>query len=286
MSAAALKRLPVLFVVQDNEYAISVPVEEQTPGASISRTVESIPGLHTVEVDGLDVVKSWEAVSKAVAYCRAGNGPALVHAHVIRMRPHSDSDDDTVYRPPQEKEAGAVRDPLVLFEDWLVEKALLGAEDIKKRHHQVRAEVQQAVDSVLDEEEPHGATVGHFVFNPETVTTEETEPAADGAPITMIGAVNRTLEIEMARDERIVVFGEDVADCSRVEHLESVKGKGGVFRATENLQRLFSSHRVFNSQLAEDSIVGRAVGMAVRGLRPVVDPVLRLHLAGDAADPQ
>jgi 2-oxoisovalerate dehydrogenase E1 component len=271
LSAASLKQLPVLFVVQDNEYAISVPVEEQTPGASISRAFRGFPGLLVEEVDGLDVLDCYERIGRAVAHCRAGKGPALVHAKVVRLKAHSDSDDDSLYRTPQEKADAGACDPMVAFEASMIEEGIITEAQAAEAHSRMRQELEEAFDAVAVEPEPGGDTHELYVYNPETVTVEESRPESDGAALTMIAAVNHTLEIEMARDPRIVVFGEDVADCSRADYLDELKGKGGVFKATHNLQRIFGSGRVFNTALAEASIVGRAVGMSVRGFRPVVE---------------
>ena len=271
VSAAALRRAPVLFLIEDNEYAISVPVEAQTPGGSISRVFRDFPGLLTLAVDGLDVDASYGRLAEAVAHVRSGAGPALVHAHVARLHPHSDSDDDSLYRTVEERASAATRDPLTAFSARLVDEGLLTRDDVERVHDEARQGILAAIDEVLEEEEPRGDTVERFLFAPEIATPVETYADPDGEPVTLVAAVNRTIELEMASDVRVVVFGEDVADCSREDILGEVKGKGGVFKATENLQRLFGSHRVFNSQLAEASIVGRAIGMAIRGFRPVVE---------------
>ena len=271
LSAASLKRLPVLFVIQDNEYAISVPVEEQTPGGSISRAFRGFPGLLVEEVDGLDVIDCYERIGRAVAHCRAGKGPALVHAKVVRLHAHSDSDDDSLYRSAREKADAATQDPMVTFEAALIDEELITAAEAEEEHDRARRRLGEAFDTVVTEPETRGDSNELYLFNPETVTVEETRPESDGAVLTMIAAVNHTLEIEMARDRRVVVFGEDIADCSRAECLDELKGKGGVFKATQNLQRLFGSGRVYNTALAEASIVGRAIGMSARGFRPVVE---------------
>jgi 2-oxoisovalerate dehydrogenase E1 component len=269
--AALLKRLPVLFLIQDNSYAISVPVEAQTPGGNLSSLLRSFPGLHIEEVDGLSVVESYRGLRRAVAYCRSGQGPSLVHAHAIRLRPHSNSDDDRLYRPKAEKEADVARDPLPAFEEFLIQEGLASPEELRSVREEARNEVARAVDSAALEPDPDPEAVTRFVYNPEIAIREETVPRAAGPALTVVDSINRALECEMARDPRIVVFGEDVADLSRTEYLCEVKGKGGVFKVTYGLQRKFGEHRVFNTPIAEAGIVGRALGMAVRGLRPVVE---------------
>jgi len=273
VSAACLKRLPVLFVIQDNEYAISVPVEEQTPGGSISRLLSGFPDLLSVAFDGTDVVETHEALSLAIDHCRSGKGPAVAHARVVRLSAHSDSDDDSVYRTEHEKTLDRSKDPLERIRSLMISESILSAREIDEIHREAKARFQAAADVVLEEVEPAVETAERYLFNPRTVTTHETAVAASDpdAAVNLVTAINRTLSTEMERDARIVVFGEDIADCSRVDQLDEVAGKGGVFKATAELQRGHGSHRVFNSQLAEASIVGRAVGMAARGLRPVVE---------------
>jgi 2-oxoisovalerate dehydrogenase E1 component len=284
MNTASNRKLPVVFVIQDNGYAISVPVEVQTAGGNISRLVSGFPNFHFEEVDGTDPVASYSAFARSVAYCRAGEGPAFVHAHVIRPYSHSLSDDERLYRPDAERESDAARDPITLMQMFLIREGVLDEKGINKLEKQVEDDLQIAVDRALEAVLPTPDTVTRFVYSPDlnVASTEfATEPAAaeagaDGkqaAPKTMADLINATLRDEMRRDERIVMFGEDVADCSREQYLAEklIKGKGGVFKLTYGLQNEFGSDRVFNSPLAEANIVGRAVGMATRGLKPVVE---------------
>ena len=275
VSAAALRKLPVLFLIEDNEYAISVPVEDQTPGGSISRVFSGCPGLFVQEVDGTDVFASHAAMERAVRHCRSGAGPALVHARVLRMRPHSDSDDDATYRSADEKSECAARDPVARFEERLLAEGHLTEEVRETVWSRQKTLAIEAADKASEAADPTPESAARFVFDPDetccdAVTVDET-PDVDGKPMTMVGAIQRTLEVEMGLDPRIVVFGEDVADCSREANVDAVQGKGGVFKVTQGLQRHFGRHRVFNTPLAEASIVGRAVGMAVRGLHPVIE---------------
>ena len=276
LNTACTGRLPVVYLVEDNGYAISVPVEVQTPGGDISELVESFPGLHVIRVDGTDGVASFRAMSEAVAWARGRSGPALVHAHVTRPYSHSMSDDERHYKSAAEREAEAARDPLRRFAGFLVEAGHATEEELDVAAADVDREVQDASDRAVAAPKPGASTAALYVYSPivdpASAAFEATPaPGASGKPDTMVSAVNRTLKDEMARDTRIVVFGEDVADASRTEVLTEVTGKGGVFKATLGLQREYGRERVFNSPLAEANIVGRAIGMAVRGLKPVVE---------------
>src|ERR1700678_742951 len=284
LNTASNRKLPVLFVVQDNGYAISVPVEVQTAGGNISRLVAGFPNFHFEEIDGTDPVASYAAFARTVAYCRAGEGPGFIHAHVIRPYSHSLSDDERLYRPDAERERDAARDPITRMQMFLIREGILDEKGINKLEKQVEDDLQVAVDQALDAAPPPPDTIMRFIYSPDldpTSSTLQTEPAAaalaaDGkkvAPKTMADLINATLRDEMRRDERIVIFGEDVADASREQYLEEklIKGKGGVFKLTYGLQHDFGSDRVFNSPLAEANIVERAVGMATRGMKPVVE---------------
>jgi len=272
LNTACTKKLPVLFMVEDNGYAISVPVEVQTAGGSISKLVASFPCLHVEECDGTDPLESYAACKRAVEYCRARKGPALVHAHVIRPYSHSLSDDEKLYKPPEEREAEAQRDPIPKFGLFLVREGILDEKELETLEAGVDRDVVEATDRALQAELPPKDSILQFVYSPDVDPTGKQFEATSqfsGEPKTMVEMVAATLAEEMKRDERIIIFGEDVADCSREEYLEKVKGKGGVFKATAGLQRLYGSHRVFNSPLAEANIVGRAIGLATRGLKPV-----------------
>jgi 2-oxoisovalerate dehydrogenase E1 component len=274
LNSACLGRLPLVYLVEDNGYAISVPVEVQTAGGDISKLVASFPGLFVQSIDGTDFLASYRAMADAIAYARSGRGPAFVHARVIRPYSHSLSDDEKLYKTPEERAAEARRDPLLRMREFLKGEGLATDADLEQIARDVDREVAEAADAAIKSEKPSPDTATLYVYSPDVDPTSgafETEPAPDGKPDTMVAAINRTLKDEMARNERIVVFGEDVADCSRPAALECVPGKGGVFKVTHGLQRAFGSTRVFNSPLAEANIVGRAVGMATRGLKPVVE---------------
>jgi 2-oxoisovalerate dehydrogenase E1 component len=272
LNTASNKRLPVLYLIEDNGYAISVPVEVQTPGGSISKLVRNYPNLYVEECDGTEPLESYAALRRAAEHCRARKGPALIHAHVIRPYSHSLSDDEKLYKCEAERSAEAQRDPLPKFALFLVREGILEESEIESLEAEVDREIVAATDRALAAELPAPDSIYKWVYSPDVDPSSrdfEAAPKKEGHPKTMVEMVSVTLLDEMKRDERIVVFGEDVADCSREESLATVKGKGGVFKATAGLQRKFGAQRVFNSPLAEANIVGRSIGMAIRGLKPV-----------------
>jgi 2-oxoisovalerate dehydrogenase E1 component len=274
LNSACLDHLPLVCVVEDNGYAISVPVEVQTAGGDISKLVSSFPGLLVQSIDGTDFVASYRAMADAVAFARARKGPALVHARVIRPYSHSLSDDEKLYKTADERASEAKRDPIVRLAAFLKAEGLATEAELEMLAREVNAEVNAAAEEAKKAEKPSPDSATLYVYSPDVDPSSDsfdTAPATGGKPDTMVTAINRTLKDEMARDPRIVVFGEDVADCSRESALEQVPGKGGVFKVTHGLQRTFGSARVFNSPLAEANIVGRGIGMATRGLRPVVE---------------
>ena len=279
LNTASNLKLPVLYLIEDNGYAISTPVEANTPGGSISRLVANFPNFHFAEVDGTDAIASYEALAKAVAYCRSGQGPALVHGHVIRPYSHSLSDDETQYRSAEELEADALRDPISRLGAWLISNGLADAEKLRTLEHAADAEIGVATDRALAALPPQPPSILRHVYSEDLKPTEPrwgTEPhpqIGEASERTMLDGINACLRDEMRRDGRIVVFGEDVADATRDRELREgkLKGKGGVFKVTAGLQKEFGNDRVWNSPLAEANITGRAIGMAVRGLKPVVE---------------
>ena len=276
LNTACNLQLPIVYLIQDNEYAISVPVEVNTAGGSISKLVRSFPGLYIQEVDGCDFVASYDVMQRAVTHARERKGPAFVHAHVIRPYSHSLSDDEVLYRPPEEREAEALRDPVTTFPRWLVDQGHATDAQIDQVREEVDAAVLAATDDALSQPQPDESTVYFAVYSPDVDPTSEQfdtedDPQFSGNETTMVDLLNACMRDEMRRDPRIVVFGQDVADVSREQHLGKVKGKGGVFKATHGLQKEFGSERVYNSPLAEANIVGRAIGMSARGFKPVVE---------------
>jgi len=287
LNTASNRKLPVIFMIEDNGYAISVPVEINTPGGNISRLVANFPNFHFEEVDGTDPEASLRAFQRAAEHCRAGAGPAFVHGHCVRIYSHSQSDDDKLYRSASEREADAMRDPIAKLQMRLLRENILTAEQINALEKQLEREAAEAADRALEAPLPEIASIPRHVYSEDldptrssfaTETAQASVPAdgkagatKPGTPRTMADLINLGLHDEMRRDPRIVVYGEDVADASREEALSEVKGKGGVFKLTSGLQTAFGSERVYNSPLAEANIVGRAVGLAVRGMKPVVE---------------
>ena len=276
INSACNLHLPIVFLIEDNEYAISVPVEVQTPGGSVSKVLSGFPGLFIQEVDGCDLLASYDAMARAADHARGRKGPALVHAHVIRPYSHSLSDDEVHYRPPAERERDAVRDPFTAFPAYLLEAGVATEPELEMIRRQVDDDLDVATDIALAAPQPAANTIYQFVYSPDVDPTSEQfdtedDPRFEGEPTTMVDLLNTCIRDEMIRDPRIVVFGQDVADASREEYLDEVKGKGGVFKVTWGLQKRFGGHRVYNSPLAEANIVGRAIGLAVRGIKPVVE---------------
>ncbi|MGQ0761933.1 MAG: alpha-ketoacid dehydrogenase subunit alpha/beta [Acidobacteriota bacterium] len=276
LNTACNLKLPVVFLLEDNGYAISVPVEVQTAGGDISKLVSGFPNLYRQKVDGTDPVESYAAMQRAVDNCRKNRGPSFVHAKVIRPYSHSLSDDEKLYRADEERTSDAEHDPIKQFGARIIDEGIIDQDSLQKIKDEIDREVTEAADAALASPQPAPESATLYVYSPDVDPTSakfdtEDQVELSGNPGTMVDLINRCLHTEMKRDPRIVVFGQDVADCSREESLDKVKGKGGVFKVTANLQREFGSARVFNSPLAEANIVGRAIGMATRGLKPVVE---------------
>jgi 2-oxoisovalerate dehydrogenase E1 component len=274
LNIACLEKLPLLYLIQDNGWAISVPVEFQTAGGSIARAVAGFPGLKVFEVDGTDFCQSYAVMSEAVEFCRRQRSPVLVHATCVRPYSHSLSDDERLYKTASERALEAERDPIKLFSEWLVLEGILDTHGIEIITKEIDLEIQHVTERVLKAPPPEKGSALKYLYSPDVDPTSsrfETEPKFSGEPKTMVDAITQTLHEEMRRNPLMVVFGEDVADCSREENLKEVKGKGGVFKATQGLQIVHGSHRVFNTPIAEAAIVGRAAGMATRGMKPVVE---------------
>jgi len=292
LNTASNEKLPVVFCVEDNGYAISVPVEVNTPGGNISKLVANFPNFYFAEVDGTDPEVCLRVFEAAVAHCRAGLGPAFVHGHCVRPYSHSLSDDDKLYRSAAERESDAMRDPLAKMQMRLLREGILSEEQINALEQRLDHEAAEAGERALEAALPEVGSITRHVYSEDldptvasaatesaqgagaaSVTAKNGQPGADKAnlPRTMADLINACLHDEMRRDPRIVVYGEDVADASRETALGEVKGKGGVFKLTAGLQTEFGSERVFNSPLAEANIVGRAVGYGVRGMKPVVE---------------
>ncbi len=276
LNTACNLKLPVIFLIEDNGYAISVPVSVQTAGGDVSKLVEGFPNLYIQRCDGTNPLESYATFKNAVEHCRARKGAAFIHAKVTRPYSHSLSDDEKLYRPDEERQKDAEIDPIKTYAEFLMTEGIVSSEDLEKLRKEVDAEITAASDIAIASPQPAPETALRNVYSPDVDPTSKDFDTEDGAELsgnagTMVDLINRCMHEEMERDVRIVVFGEDVADVSKEEYLEQVKGKGGVFKVTANLQRKFGSARVFNSPLAEANIVGRAIGMATRGLKPVVE---------------
>ena len=271
---ASLNKLPVLFLIEDNGYAISVPVEAQTPGGNISRLLTNFPDMFVTEFDGCNLVESYARLKDAVTYLRAGHGPAVAHAHVIRPYSHSLSDDERLYRTEEDRAADAEREPIAKMHEFLIQETLATEEELGAMKASVEREVNEAADQALQMPTASPDNLHVHLYSPDvdpTTSEFDTQPVLSGNEGTTVDLLNACLRDEMERDPRIVIYGEDVADATREDALDVVKGKGGVFKVTFGLQRRFGSHRVYNSPLAEASIVGTAIGMANRGLKPVIE---------------
>lgn len=257
---ASRDKLPVIFHIEDNKYAISVHVSEQTAGQSISKLTAGFENLAQANVNGTDFFETHAAFRKAVKRARAGEGPTLVHSDVVRLLPHSSSDDHRKYRTPEELEADRQNDPILRFVLACTENGIIKTEEFDLIQKEVKAQIDQTADWALQQENPSPETATDFVFVETRSAEPPKPPAKEGDRVVMVDAINHAISEEMERSESIYVYGEDVADP-----------KGGVFTATRGLSQKFGKKRVFNSPLAEASIVGTAIGLAVRGLKPVVE---------------
>jgi 2-oxoisovalerate dehydrogenase E1 component len=273
-------KLPVIFLVEDNGYAISTPTEVQYAGANIAALMKGWEphGLLVIdEVDGCDPIASYHAMARAAEHCRARRGPALVRARTIRPYSHSLSDDEALYKTAAQRAEEQKRDPVVTYGARLIELGDLTEADLEQLKSEIQMEIDLAWEKAEDAPPPDSGSYYRYLYSEDVdptgkaFDTEHSAPDPSGPQKTMIDLINVTLKQEMARDPRILVFGEDVADATREEILTEVKGKGGVFKATHGLQKAFGSHRVYNTPLAEATIIGRALGLAGRGFKPVVE---------------
>lgn len=258
---ASKDKLPVVFVIQNNRYAISVPIHEQTAGASIAKIGEGFFGLEVYEVDGTDFVQSYKSVKKAVERARAGLGPTLIVANVVRLISHSSSDDHRKYRDPGELEQERSSDPILKMENFLLKEGILTREKIQKIYADLDSEIDKAIEVAEGKNFASPDTATLYIYAPEStrrLNYEATVPS--GSPVAMVDAINHALYEEMELNPKIIVYGEDVADP-----------KGGVFGVTKGLTTKFGKDRVFNSPLAEASIIGTAIGLAIKGYKPVVE---------------
>jgi len=277
MNSASNLKLPVVFLIEDNGYAISVPVDVQTAGGNVANLVRNFPDLFWVgEINGNDPVESYGVLREAIEHARARRGPAFVRALVTRPYSHSMSDDESKYKAKAEREAEASRDCIASFARFLVDEGLVNEAALQRVHEEVQAEIRRASDEALQSKQPPRDSVLRYMYSPDVDPSSDrfaATPKIDDQqqPETLLQLINYCLRDEMKRDPRILMFGEDIADASHEEVLGETKGKGGVFGVTWGLQKLYGATRVYNSPLAEANIVGRAIGLATLGLRPVVE---------------
>ncbi|MBT8379841.1 MAG: tungsten formylmethanofuran dehydrogenase [Ignavibacteria bacterium] len=261
---ASRERLPVLFMIQNNRYAISVPVEHQTAGkgGSVAAMMSGFNTLFRLKIDGTDFFESYKKIKEAIDYIKSGKGPALIEAEVVRLQSHSSSDDQKKYRKDEELEKDKLNDPIEKFEDVLQGEELLTESDYEKIKEEIKNEIDEAADKAFNASDPEADEAEKYVYDEsgykESLDYETVEPS--GQKIVLVDAVNHALHEEMKKNKDMYIFGEDIADK-----------KGGVFTATKGLSTNFGDDRVFNSPLAEASILGVANGMALAGLKPVVE---------------
>ncbi len=260
LNFACIHRLPVIFVIQNNGWAISVPLSEQTAGSSIAGIAQGFQGLEVVDIDGCDYEQVSTALSDAVERGRKGQGPSLIVAEVPRLCAHSSSDDPTKYKTQKEIDEECARDPIPRYENWLMHLGLISQEEIDALRGQIHDRIEQAAVEADKYPHPEASTAADKVFQ-EAPAIVETPSTNKQETIVMVDALNRALDEEMGDDQGIIVFGQDVA-----------KGKGGVFGVTRNLTTRHGETRCFNSPLAESTIVGVAIGLSfVEGFKPVVE---------------
>jgi len=277
LTTACVNKLSVLFLIEDNGYAISVPVAIQTPGGSISKALSNFPGLTIFEVDGNCPIESYAVVKDAERHLRERLGPVLVHAHVTRPYSHSLSDDHAMYRTTEELQREKEIDVYNSYPIFLEEASVLSKTEITKLIEEVSLEVREAMNKAIETPVPALSEATRYVFSEEVDMTADkfsTAPKFSGKEdVPMAGAINRVLKSAIEKNPLLRMFGEDVADFGEVSKLQdpNLKGKGGVFKITAGCQRAGLPNQVFNSPLAEANIIGRAIGMAVRGLKPVVE---------------
>lgn len=276
LTTACVNKLPVLFMVEDNGYAISTPTWVQTPGGSISKALENFPGLKIFTCDGNCPVDSYATMVEVEKYMRAGNGPVLVHANVTRPYSHSLSDDHSYYRTKDDLAEESAKDCFNSYPKFLTETGLMTSEEVKGVLDEATKEVREAMNRALETAWPSKDTFDAHLYSEIDPTSSqfETEPQFSGKEdIPLATAINMTLKSEIKKNPLMMVFGEDVADFTEVEKYDNpdLKGKGGVFKVTHGVQKAAKPGQVFNSPLAEANIIGRAIGMAMRGLKPVVE---------------
>ena len=257
---ASRDKLPVIFHIEDNKYAISVHISEQTAGGSVYKLAAGFENLAREKVDGINFFESYQAFQKAVKRARSGKGPTIIVSEVVRLLPHSSSDDHRKYRKPEELDKDRNNDPILQFVLACTENGIISAGEFDGIQEEVKQTLDKAADWALEQPDPAAETALDHVFVEYRSKNKPTAPKKEGERVVMVDAINHALHEEMEKDERVLVYGEDVADP-----------KGGVFTATKGLTHQFGKERAFNSPLAEASIVGTAIGLAIYGFKPVVE---------------
>ncbi len=265
LNFSCLHRLGIVFVIQDNGWAISVPVQDQTAGGTIAKLGHGYEGLSVFEIDGCDYEEVSDAMARAVAKARSGNGPSLIVAKVPRLGAHSSSDDPSKYKDQACVDAEKLRDPLPRFEKWILAQGFVTDEELSALKERCFKQIEQAAFEAdqIPFADPESAGRGVFkeVDWDHLPSFIEEDSSSSPDSIVMMDALNHAIDEEMQRDSQVVVFGQDVAF-----------GKGGVFGITRGLTAKHGDRRCFNSPLAESSIVGIALGMSVvEGYKPVVE---------------
>jgi len=277
ITTSCVNKLPVMYMIQDNGFAISVPTFVQTPGGSISKCLATIPGLKIFECDGTCPVDSYDTVKKAEEYLRSRKGPVLVHAHVTRPYSHSLSDDHSFYRTKEELENEKKIDVLNTYPEFLIKAGFLTKDEKEAIETKINSDVKDAIKRAIETSWPELDTyMDHLYSEDVDPTSSDFDVPANFTgkeDIPMAGTINAVLKSEIQKNPMMRIFGQDVADFSELHKLddENLKGKGGVFKVTSGTQKVSKEGQVFNSPLAEANIIGRAIGMAMRGIKPVVE---------------
>ncbi len=259
LNLAGREKLPVIFLIEDNHYAISVPVEQQTAGSAYD-IVAGYQNVQRYRVDGTDFLESYELSREVVQRTRNRQGPSVIVADVVRLLPHSSSDDQRKYKTEEQLAEEQKRDPIPKYLDLLQKEELATVVDLEEIRTDVKEEIERAVDWALEQPDPEKETATHYVYAMDYKAPALLEPERTGEKVMMVDAINHALDEEMERNEQVLVFGQDVAD-----------NKGGVFTATKGLSTKYGEERCFNSPLAESTIIGTAIGLAIRGFKPVAE---------------
>ena len=257
---ASIEKLPVIFHIEDNDYAISVHKREQTSGSSVYSMVSGYQNLARYDTNGADFFESYLAFKEASERCRKLKGPSVIVSHVVRLLSHSSSDDQRKYRSKEELEEDRKKDPIINFENICIDAAIITAEQFEEIKNKVHAEINDDAEWAEEQDHPEKNTAFDYIYSTNSNLNEYKKPNKQGDKVVIVDAINHALKEEMKHNEKMVIYGQDIADP-----------KGGVFTATRGLSDRFGKQRVFNSPLAESSIIGTAVGMACAGYKPVVE---------------